>query len=156
MNKRGPKKTPTAILKLRGTPRAKTRRREPKPNLGEPACPRGLSAKAKTIWRNLTPKLLTAEILTVVDGAGLVRFCELYVLWREALAELRGAKRIIEQANGVKSANPLFKIVNDLSRELARLEQAYGLTPADRAGLSVNKDALNETEDEERFFGSTA
>ena len=109
-------------------------------------------AKAKTIWRQLTPKLKAAGILTVIDGAGLARFCELYVQWREAAVELRGKTRVITQANGILCPNPLFKIVNELSRELARLEQAYGLTPADRAGLSVNMDDLNEPEEKARFF----
>ncbi len=154
MGKRGPKRTPTPTLELRGSNVPKYHRgREPKPSPGEPTCPHWLSAKGKTIWRKLTPKLKAAGILTVIDGAGLARFCELFVHWREAAVQLRGEDRVIVMPNGTRCANPLFKIVTELSRELARLEQAYGLTPADRAGLSVNSsDLAGEPERKARFF----
>ena len=68
------------------------------------------------------------------------------------MEQLRGEDRVIAQTNGVRCANPLIKVVTELSRELARLEAAYGLTPADRAGLCVDSAMLNEPEEKARFF----
>lgn len=130
---------------------------EPKPNAGAPPCPRWLCDKGKAVWRQLTPKLAAAGIRTVIDGARLARFCELFVHWREAAIQLRGEEHVIAQTNGVRCANPLFKTMVEFSRELARLEQAYGLTPADRAGMCVDSAGLiGEPEEEARFFRQAA
>jgi len=153
MGKRGPKKTPTPKLAPDGNTARYKRRNEPTPTPGVPKCPTWLCRKGKAIWRELTPKLKAAGILTVIDGNGLSRYCELVVRFREAAVELRGEPRVVTQGNGVSSPNPLLKVVLELSKELARLEAAYGLTPSDRAGLAVSAgDLADEPPEITQFF----
>lgn len=153
MGTRGPKKTPTALLSPDGHRAKYKRRNEPKPQPGVPKCPNWLCRKGRAVWRELAPKLKAAGILTVIDGNGLARYCELFVHWREAAVELRGEDRVVTHGNGVSSTNPLLKVVLELSRELARLESCFGLSPSDRAGLSVNSgDLADEPEHITRLF----
>ena len=55
MGKRGPTRTPTSVLKLRGSWRAKTRGDEPTPQEGVPESPDWLSEDEQSVWDRLTP-----------------------------------------------------------------------------------------------------
>ena len=63
MGKRGPKPTPTAVLKLKGTDRADRTRNEPTPPRGLPRCPNWLDDQAKHCWRQLVPQLVAMRVL---------------------------------------------------------------------------------------------
>jgi P27 family predicted phage terminase small subunit len=86
MGRRGPAPTPTAILRLRGSPLAKRNRHEPKGPPGKPRCPEWLDDDAKAAWRHLIPQLDLMGVLTRIDGNALARYCRLWSRWRKAEA----------------------------------------------------------------------
>jgi P27 family predicted phage terminase small subunit len=147
---KGPPRTPTAILKARGSWRAAKRVSEPQAELGRPECPSWLRADAKRKWKQLVPLLEGMGILAKVDGDILAQYCQLWARWKaaEIIIAKRGMSEKVrrkdrETGRWVSAgyrAIPEVKIASDLSAQLARLYAKLGLSPADRAGLSIEKD----------------
>ena len=160
MGKRGPAKTPTPILKARGSWLAATRNGEPQPDNGEPPCPEWLAAAALDAWQYLAPKLEAMGVLTRIDGNALSRYCELWGRWQKAADFLREhgdvypAKDAEGRVTGFEQW-PQVNIVAKLGGELHRLEQQFGLTPASRAGLSISANhGKDKDKGRARFFSA--
>ena len=162
---RGRKPTPTAILKARGSWRAKTRKREPNPDKGRPRVPSFLKGTAKTEWLKLVEMLERMSILTKIDGNALARYCRLWQRWREAEEFLRkkgsdqyevkdGKGRVVSYR-----MYPMAKSAATLAVELRRLEQEFGLTPSSRTRISQEATAAGSAVAEPhkaRFFKAGA
>ncbi len=86
MGRRGPKPTPTPILKLRGSTLATQRREESEVQgpTGRPECPKWLDADARSAWEELIPMLESMRVLTPIDGNALARDCRQRSRWRKA------------------------------------------------------------------------
>src|SRR3954447_4248231 len=164
MGKRGPKPTPTSILKLRGTARADRARNEPKPGPGVPRCPSWLGEHAKHAWRQLVPQLVAMRVLAAVDRNALARYCVLWSRWKTAelflakngsvytLKDDKGAVRCVQQF-------PQVAIAHRLALALSRLEADFGLTPSARARIEALPEGAGprspEEEQFERFLSSS-
>lgn len=156
MAKPGPKPTPTETLKLRGSWRGNERKDEPDPHKGFPDKPEWLSDHASIIWDQMCNLIDSMGLMTEVDGNPLARYCTLWVRWREAednLAEKGMVCSSYDRNGNVKGekASPHVRIASDLSNQLYRLEQQFGIGPANRVGLSVEK-KLAEMTGKKRFF----
>ena len=155
MGARGPAPTPTAILALRGSWRAKVRTGEPQPTKGKPVCPRHLTPKQKWIWRRLCRMLDQMNILTIVDGSQIERYCVYYCRWRECEEFI--ARNGISYP--IKSDEPTYYVVrmpgsttavigfvehpqlresHRLDVSLKQIEMQFGLTPAARTRLTAD------------------
>lgn len=144
MGKRGPVKTPTRILSLRGSWRGKDRPREPKPptTTTVPSKPATMTPAAALLWDGIAPALFAAGIVTEVDVHLLARYCELHVQWDQ----LHGFIAKAGQAHPVKDGKgdvvdvamyPHFAAMLKVNDALMRMAQHLGLSPAARAGLEV-------------------
>ena len=144
MGKRGPKKTPTAILRARGSWLAMTRPNEPQA-LGLPTCPKELTEAEKKIWHWVVPKLVAQGTASEIDQPMIAAYCRYEAAVRECADLLTVAEAgTIERARIVNEMNQAMNHVEKLSAR-------FGLTPADRAGLKV-EDAAPEKSDAARFF----
>lgn len=153
--KRGPKPTPSAQLKRRGSWRADTNAREPMPDPSPPPVP-VLSAAARRVWDALAPQLHAMGVLTSIDGNTLATYCETWVLWRAALRDVRRRGQVVElrgaspgkYPKGHKSAglpipgpvrdvktNPSARLLRQHADSLVRLSALLGLDPSSRRGL---------------------
>jgi phage terminase small subunit len=84
MGTRGPKRTPTKILKMRGSWRANAREGEPIPASKAPPCPRWLTEKAeRSVWRTLVARLMALGIIGEIDQFALGRYVRLFIQWRK-------------------------------------------------------------------------
>ena len=119
----GPKKTPTATLKNRGSWRADSRRGEPAPDPSIPDKPKWVKGKAIGIWKRAVKLLGDTGVLTSIDGFALGMYCVYLDLWVHELDKL-----VCE-----RSEPSLERYANQIHKG----EKAFGLTPADRAGLVV-------------------
>ena len=162
MGKRGPKPTPTATLKLRGTARADRARNEPTPPPAVPHCPAWLDDQAKHCWRQLVPQLVAMRVLTAVDRNALARYCVLWSRWKTAelflqkngsvytLKDDKGAVRCVQQF-------PQVAIAHRLAMALSRLEAEVGMTPSARARIeALPKGDGDEDDDPLKEFMSIA
>lgn len=144
IGRRGPKKTPTAILKLRGSTLVPGRADvSVKPELPEP--PKALNDRALELFTELSEMLFASRVVTRRDRNALSRYCQLLVQWEEA-EEFRkkyGSTIVITKTNTVTGAekvvgtkmHALVKDSRQLAQLLLRLEAEFGLTPASRAGF---------------------
>ena len=142
MGQRGPPPTPTDILKLRGSWRAKGRLAEPKPPKGAPRCPSWLAAAAKIVWRQMVAILTELKVLTKADGNALARYCVMWVEWQACTAFVLkyGISYPLKEDKGKVKCFQQFPEVaqrNKLSGDLAKLEAEFGLTPAARTRIEV-------------------
>jgi len=64
MGHRGPPRTPTSVLKLRGSWRGNARGDEPEPAHDRPDCPEWLSAEERTAWDRVVALLESMRVLT--------------------------------------------------------------------------------------------
>jgi P27 family predicted phage terminase small subunit len=136
MGKRGPAPTPTKVLEMRGSWRAKVNKREPKPAAKRPPCPRWLSPDAKKVWRELTGILMGMGVLTVADRLALARYCDGFVRWRQMAEYMSSNGEVIETENGMERA-PQVDIYLKLALMLQRLEDRFGLTPSARTRIML-------------------
>ena len=74
MSKPGPRPTPTRILNLRGSWRAKRNPKEPQPKVARLAAPAWLSDDAKKVFDDYAERLHASGVLTVADEGALARY----------------------------------------------------------------------------------
>ena len=139
MGKRGPKPTPTRILKMRGTFR---RDRRPKVELTpEPAVPdppEWLAGDALVEWQRITPELARLGILTKLDLAALAGYCQAWGQWVAAQAKLAAIGPVVKAPSGYPILNPWLTISNKALQQVQRLAAELGLTPSARTRIEVN------------------
>lgn len=166
--KNGPARTPTKILALRGSWRAKERlETEPQaPLLPVSArAPAWLTAEGKKIWRQALQRLSPAGIVTELDTVALARYCQTLARWikMEQFLQEHGEVSPVRTDQGRVTGQALLPQVGlylRLSDQLCRMEQAFGLTPASRASLVRQQPAVSTpphgnsraAKDKARFF----
>ena len=137
MGKRGPAKTPTAVLRLHGSKRAKyDRRGEPVPAGGAPSPPDWLKGRALEEWQRAAPLLAAQGTLAKVDLAVMTGYCVAWAVMAEA-AEAIDRFGLTMVADGTLAANPACAALNNAMSQLQRFAAKLGLSAADRASISV-------------------
>lgn len=161
MGQRGPKPTPTAILRRRGSRRANSRKGEPQPERKRPVCPRWLGQVAKACWKQIIPQLEHMGVLTRIDAQALVRYCVLWSRWVKAeqfIAEHGETYPLRDNEGRVKCLQqfPQVAIAHRLSIALTKIESEFGMTPSSRTRIEVDPALLSQREtpdnDKARFF----
>lgn len=103
-----------------------------------PACPPHLSGAARIEWDRITAELLVAQLVTQLDMAALVMYCEAwgeYVLAREMLLRPadQGGGYIVKTPNGYEVQSPWVAIANKAAEKMLKAGTEFGLTPSSRA-----------------------
>ena len=151
MGKRGPKKTPPPVLKLRGSWRANTRGSEPQLTKERPRRPKWLIGRARTEWELLVPELLRAGLLTTVDRIELALLCRRYADYLDALDIVEEEGMIMETTHGNWIQHPAVGIMNQAWRDVIKLGANFGLSPADRASIVV-PETPKKADSKSKFF----
>jgi P27 family predicted phage terminase small subunit len=157
MGKRGPAKTPTAILEARGSWLAKTRKDEPQAE-GVPLCLDWLTDEGKLAWNRLIPMLRGIGVVGAVDENALARYCDMLARWKLCVQFVNenGMTHPVRGPNGQITMFREFAEVDRASRlsdQLLRIEQQFGMTPASRASLAIDTTKQpKEPRGKERFF----
>ena len=146
MGARGVPPVPTAILRARGSWRAKINRKEPTGH-GTPRCPAWLDSDAKAAWKALIPMLKRLGVLATADAFAIARYCDMLVEYKRLAVHVAecgsvSADRISAEA----------KHKGELADKLLRLEQNFGLTPSARSRIQVSKKDSPKEQDISRFF----
>lgn len=135
MGKRGPARTPEAIVALRGKPSHHSR--PPGITLGSdvPLCPPWLDKEAKREWCRLTNALADAHLLSVVDRAALTAHCEAWAEFVFCVKELRRLGLTFTTDNGYVCQHALVGVKNKAVERMNRFIQQFGLSPSARASI---------------------
>ena len=141
MAKRGPAPTPKSILEQRGSRRADTNPDQMVAPREKPNAPKWLSKDARTIWQYITAELYEIGVLAKLDRTALARYCDYCAQWIEAKQHVEddGPTSSYTDTKDVRRTRPSahFRVMIELGRELARLEQQFGLTPSARTRVDV-------------------
>jgi P27 family predicted phage terminase small subunit len=140
MGRRGPAPTPTAILNARGSPRAGRNKAEPKPESGLPARPAGLSPAAAEVWDAMS-LIVAPGVLTRDNGQALARYCHGLLRWWKLAVWLdtnEDTYTVKDQQGNIRHVrHPNVITYEKLGRDLMRMEQEFGLTPAARTRVQT-------------------
>ena len=138
----GPAPKPTKLKELAGNPgKRKLNKSEPKPVPGIPSCPRHLSDRAKREWHRVTRELNAVGLLTQVDRAELAIYCQAYARWIEAEEYVTEHGLTVTTPNLFVVPSPYLGIANKAMEQMHKFAQQFGMTPAARSRISLEKPA---------------
>jgi P27 family predicted phage terminase small subunit len=135
---------PTNLKILHGDRKDRINTHEPKPATREVVCPDWLSDHGRETWDRLAPDLIAKGVLTFWDVDRFADFCWARALSKEAMDEVERRGLIVTGDKGVQVKNPAIQVVRDAFREMATIAARFGLTPSDRARLSVDGEESDE------------
>lgn len=126
-------------------------------DLGMPPCPAWLTKKARKHWDTLGPKLVQAGLLSVVDGDVFMLHCDNMAAYEEVQEKLQDFGTWVSKTpNGFEVQAAWLQIRNKLQEMIIKTAREFGLTPAARSNVKVNKQqqldllgAAAATEDDE-------
>ena len=154
MGKRGPAPKPQQLRVLHGA-RASRTPVPPVPSTIEVVRPDWLPASACGIWDRLAPDLVRRGVLTHLDVDLFATFCATAAVHREAIRRLFDAKGEAMPAvttRGRTVKNPAHQIVRDTAATMASLSGRFGLTPSDRAQMTLPPDRSGDGRGPERLL----
>lgn len=150
----GPSRTPTKILKLRGSREAKSRKSEPQPATGAPLCPSWMTARAKVEWRRIAPELTRLGLLTGVDKSALAAYCTAVAEMEDAVKVLEAEGRYQKSTTGSIQRHPAHLTLAESLKRVASLSHLFGLSPGSRSKVTateaVEEDDLGAFADRKR------
>jgi len=151
---RGRRPLPTAVKELRGNPGKRPRNlNEPQLEVGDPEMPAGLSVGAKQEWDAMVPHLKKMGVLTPVDRAALAGYCYAFDIFLRANQEIEqfglflktpimGRKGTAEEGTiiaYITEKNPAVAVANEALKTKKSFLTEFGMTPASRSKLHVEK-----------------
>lgn len=140
---RGRKPTPTVQLKLSGSWRAGTRKKEPQPQLGDPPKPDWLTPEGSECWDFLITVLSPMRVLSHADGLALVQMSEYLARWRKATASISkygDLYPVKDDKGNVRSMkrSPHVSLQTGYGEVLYRFMSEFGMTPSARARVHAS------------------
>jgi len=155
MGKRGPKPRPTALRILEGNPSKRPLpKNEPKPPPIAPKCPHWLHKYGKQEWKRVAPPLERLGLLTQMDLATLVGYCQSFAMLREATEFMNefgptyalfertetGAIKHDQEGKPVlryMQQYPAVSIANKAMANIKAFSGLFGFSPSDRGQMHI-------------------
>ncbi len=162
MAKPGPKKTPTPVLRLRGS-RHVRHRKDMKVKSHRPARPVWLSSVARKEWDRIVPILENLGILAPIDREMLALYCEAHADYLEAKALVKsllvktGEKTTkkkdgsIVMSGGNVIQHPALSIRNQAWKRLKDICAEFGMSASSRTGIG-NVQTVVKNDAKAKFF----
>jgi P27 family predicted phage terminase small subunit len=159
MGKRGPKPTPTPILKLRQSWRGKVRGDDLALDQKPPARPQWLQGEGKKCWERLCPILHKAGLVTELNRETLALLCSAWADFVEAESQFAANRNkdgsralMIQTAKGAIQENPLLYARKRAWDQVFKAAACFGLTPADLSSVRAVEKPIVE-DGKKKFFG---
>lgn len=153
MGKRGPSKTPTEILKRRGSQLAKGREGQPQPDGDVTPPPDCLNGEARAEWLRIVPHLNEMVNIGAVDRNQLIVLCRAWAEYEklnDQIEEAGLAGYIYKNGAGNAVRNPLVIQRDKAFKMWRRIAQDFGCSPAARADLGSKMN--NDDSDNSKYF----
>ena len=147
MGKRGPKKTPTNILRMRGSRLVETRpKNEPVPVKGIPDPPEYIRTfpVAMEEWYRKIKLLSDQGTIALIDDTMLGLYCLQYALLCDATKKVQikdkeGFDLLTETKNKNIIQSPILSIINQATLKIERLAAEFGMSPSARSSINVTE-----------------
>lgn len=128
---------PTNLKVLHGDRPDRINRAEPVPGQGDVVAPKWLDGDGLAVWNELAPDLIRQGVLTAWDVEAFAMACDQVRLYRQAKARVKRDGVMIAGTRGVLIRHPMLQVQRDAAATFAQLASRFGLTPSDRAKLSI-------------------
>lgn len=158
----GRRPKPTKLKKLGGNAgKRELNDKEPAPPIAPPEMPPGLSKLAQKEWKSIVPLLEPLGMLSLIDGKALAAYCHAYARWAQAEEEVERLGLIInetifnkdgEEVGYKYKRNPAVTISNDALKLMKSFLIEFGMTPAARSRLRVEKPPGEEKDPIDSFL----
>ncbi|MGH3629082.1 MAG: phage terminase small subunit P27 family [Sciscionella sp.] len=139
MGKRGPAPKPTKLRVLQGEKPYRINNHEPEPHERDIAPPYDLGDVACEVWNRLAPDLIACKVLTPWDAEEFAVFCDAAATYRKARGHLETYGYIGKGAGNSEIKSPYWQIMRDAASIMTTVGSRFGLTPSDRAQLSIEQ-----------------
>jgi len=134
---------PLALHVLNGNPSKlnleEKLQREPKPQQKIPYKPEWLSEEASREWERIVPELSRLGLLTIIDGAALVGYCQSWARYVEAEKKVTEQGLTLKTRSGYKQIIPEVSIAQKYLQICKSFLVEFGLTPSSRSRISVSE-----------------
>lgn len=136
MGQRGPAKTPSIMLKARGSWRGDENELEPSDEVAAPEIPAGLNKAAREHWEWIVPRLLTRRTLSEVDLGFLAIMC---IEWAEYMLAMKDLEKLKKQKGNYKGHlidHPRVRMKGCFDR-YSKAAIQFGLSPSAKARVQA-------------------
>lgn len=140
MGRRGIAPKPTALRILDGDRESRINRNEPLPGDGPIEPTQELSADAQVAWDRMAPELAAKHVMTFWDAQAFTTYCMTVATYQEAARKLSEEGMVAQGAAGGVIKSPYWQIMRDAIAVMTTIGGRFGLTPSDRAQLTVRKE----------------
>lgn len=156
MGTTGRPKKPTNLAVLHGDRKDRINTAEPKPSELAVEPPSWLGEQAVEVWQHLAPDLKAKGVLTAWDVEAFAAWCDAVVRRRHASQRLQVEGEVIElpvfNKNGEETGhryakNPWTLVLNEADAQVQKYAARFGLTPSDRASLSISEGSRDADDD---------
>lgn len=140
MGRRGPKRTPTAVLKIRGSWLATDRSDAGERGVGElPAPPAWLSEASRAQWHHIGQWLVGWGVMLDRYEPGLAELCDAYAQFIAVTEAAHGQPFWTETDKGGIKPHPVWAEKDRAAKRLKDSLSRYGLTPAAASSVKVEE-----------------
>ncbi len=127
------------------------RHKTPKPSpikavRGVPTCPAWLGKEGKTEWKRITKELQLIGLLSKLDRACLVTYCEAWEEFISMVKQVRKEGVSVMTMDGGKKVNPSLKAKQAAADRVVKIAAQFGMTPAARTKIEAA-----EADEEDEF-----
>jgi P27 family predicted phage terminase small subunit len=150
MGQRGPKKTPAAVKRARGTFRADRDAGLELPP-GAPVKPPWLDERAGDEWDRRVPQLVQAGLLSPADQVPFGLFCQAFSQMVRCLELIQSVGYTTETVTGAVIQHPAVSILHKARSDLIKLAREFGMTPAARSGMKFGGQSVAADDPLERL-----
>lgn len=136
----GRKPKPTKLKLLQGNPGHRPLNEgEPEPEVATPDPPEQWAADSleRREWDRIVPELLALRLLTRIDRAALVLYCQAWARNQLAEAEIAEKGLTIATALGNIIQNPAVGVANKAAELAHKFLTEFGMTPSSRSRVSA-------------------
>lgn len=147
-----------AEKQARGTLDRQYGQHEPKPDVAIPEQHETLTADAEALaeWERITPMLERLGLVSEIDRAALTAYCLAWSRMLRARQHLATEGEVITTHTGASKPNPWVAIESESMKLVRAFISEFGLSPAQRARVTVDKRETGTDERAElakRLFG---
>lgn len=146
MGRRGPAPKPSQLKDLEGTRRPdREASNQPSPDPGIPELPAGWAREAPWAklavaeYRFISPRLKRLGLLSEIDRAALLAYCDAYGRWIYYRRRVWKSGSLQKSPKGMWLQHPNVSLMNRALDDVKRFLALFGLSPADRTRVSAMK-----------------
>lgn len=135
MGRRGPHSEPAAIKKAKGNSGRRKIGEDPAPSAVAVVSvkpPSWLKGRAKRVWSSIAPDIIGKKLLTQTDAATFARYCVNFARWLDANDYINNQGAHYSTDTGYDRVRSAMVISLRLDPILERVEDRFGLNPAER------------------------